>query len=207
VGNREINFRLQLPSDGQETPETASCDHCGSPFERTNARKRYCCEAHQRAAANARYRKRRTEQARCPNCETVFVRSTTSKRLQVYCSLRCQRLYRSASYKARPDMQASIRRARERGALMRVRPDSESKAGSRTLRWAAVEAANQAWRRSNPFHEHYRRIAARHGKNPAKSAIARKLLICSWHMLSRGQVFQSARSTTASASSSRFLAA
>ena len=65
-----------------------------------------------------------------------------------------------------------------------------SKAGSRTLRWAAVEAANQAWRPTNPFHEHYRRLAARHGTNPAKSAVARKLLICSWHMLSRDQVFQ-----------------
>ena len=43
-----------------------------------------------------------------------------------------------------------------------------SKAGSRTLRWAAVEAANNAWRPTNPFHEHYRRLAARHGKNPAK---------------------------------------
>jgi transposase len=62
-----------------------------------------------------------------------------------------------------------------------------SKPGPRTLRWAAVEAANQAWRPSNPFHDHYRRLAARHGKNPAKSAVARKLLICCWHMLSRNQ--------------------
>jgi transposase len=83
---------------------------------------------------------------------------------------------------------------------------SLSKAGSRTLRWAAVEAANQAWRPTNPFHDHYRRLAARHGKNPAKSAVARKLLITSWHMLSRNQVFQPPRSTTAAASSSRFLA-
>lgn len=81
-----------------------------------------------------------------------------------------------------------------------------SKAGSRTLRWAAVEAANQAWRSSNPFHEHYLRIAARHGKNPAKSAVARKLLITSWHMLSRDRPFRPAR-PTAPASSSRFLAA
>ena len=65
-----------------------------------------------------------------------------------------------------------------------------SKAGSRTLRWAAVEAANQAWRPTNPFHDHYRRLAASHGTNPAKVSVARKLLICSWHMLSRGQVFQ-----------------
>ncbi len=82
-----------------------------------------------------------------------------------------------------------------------------SKAGPRTLRWAAVEAANQAWRPSNPFHDHYRRLAARHGKNPAKSAVARKLLIASWHMLSRNQVFQPTRSTTAAESSRRFLAA
>jgi len=67
-----------------------------------------------------------------------------------------------------------------------------SKAGSRTLRWAAVEAANQAWRPSNPWHEHYLRISARHGKNPAKSAVARKLLIAAWHMLSRREPFKPA---------------
>ncbi|MGH2982741.1 MAG: IS110 family transposase [Solirubrobacterales bacterium] len=65
-----------------------------------------------------------------------------------------------------------------------------SKAGSRTLRWAAVEAANQAWRPSNPWHDHYLRVSARHGKNPAKSAVARKLLIAAWHMLSRGEPFK-----------------
>ncbi len=65
-----------------------------------------------------------------------------------------------------------------------------SKAGSRTLRWAAVEAANNAWRPSNPWHGHYLRISARHGKNPAKSAVARKLLIAAWHMLSRSEPFK-----------------
>jgi transposase len=65
-----------------------------------------------------------------------------------------------------------------------------SKAGSRTLRWAAVEAANQAWRPSNPWHRHYLRVTARHGKNPAKSSVARKLLIAAWHMLSRDQPFK-----------------
>ncbi|HSD23244.1 MAG TPA: hypothetical protein VLB79_02855 [Solirubrobacterales bacterium] len=77
-----------------------------------------------------------------------------------------------------------------------------SKAGSRTLRWAAVEAADQAWRPSNPWHGHYRRISARHGKNPAKSAVARKLVIAAWHMLSRQQPFN----PPTSANSSRFLA-
>ena len=78
-----------------------------------------------------------------------------------------------------------------------------SKAGSRTLRWAAVEAANQAWRPSNPWHAHYLRVSARHGKNPAKSAVARKLLIAAWHMLSRREPFKE----PASANSSRFLTA
>ena len=82
-----------------------------------------------------------------------------------------------------------------------------SKAGSRTLRWAAVEAATQAWRPTNPFHDHYRRLAARHGTNPAKVSVGRKLLICSWHMLSRGQVFKPSHPPTAAASSRCFQAA
>ena len=71
------------------------------------------------------------------------------------------------------------------------------------LRWAAVEAANQAWRPSNPWHGHYLRVSARHGKNPAKSSVARKLLIAAWHMLSRQEPFN----PPAPANSSRFLTA
>jgi transposase len=78
-----------------------------------------------------------------------------------------------------------------------------SKAGSRTLRWAAVEGANQAWRRSNPWHAHYLRLSARHGKNAAKSSVARKLLIAAWHMLSRQEPFN----PPAPANSCRFLTA
>jgi transposase len=84
-----------------------------------------------------------------------------------------------------------------------------SKAGSRTLRWAAVEAAHQAWRPSNPWHDHYLRVSARHGKNPAKSAVARKLLIAAWHMLSRDEPFKPHRprggENTAPANSCCFL--
>jgi transposase len=79
-----------------------------------------------------------------------------------------------------------------------------SKAGSRTLRWAAVEAATHSWRPSNPFHEHYRRLAASHGINPARVSVARKILICTWHMLSRGQTFKPSHPKTAAANSSRF---
>ena len=94
----------------------------------------------------------------------------------------------------------------------RSRTGALSKAGSRTLRWAAVEAAHQAWRATNPWHELYADIAKRAGKNPAKSAVARKVLIAAWHVLSREQPFAPARrrttdSTTVSASSRSYLAA
>ena len=54
-----------------------------------------------------------------------------------------------------------------------------------------------------PLAGHYLRISARHGKNPAKSAVARKLLIAAWHMLSRREPFKQ----PAPANSSRFLTA
>ena len=59
----------------------------------------------------------------------------------------------------------------------RSRTGALSKAGSRTLRWAAVEAAHAAWRPTNPWHQLYSELAKRAGKNPAKSAVARKILI------------------------------
>jgi transposase len=92
----------------------------------------------------------------------------------------------------------------------RSRTGALSKAGSRTLRWAAVEAAQHAWRPSNPRHQLYTDLAARAGKNPAKSAVARKILIAAWHILSRQQPFTPPaprRPTSASASSRCFLAA
>ena len=85
-----------------------------------------------------------------------------------------------------------------------------SKAGPDTLRWAAVEAAQHAWRPTNPWHQLYTDVAKRAGKNPAKSAVARKILIATWHVLSRQQPFKPAaprRPSPASASSRCFLAA
>lgn len=65
-----------------------------------------------------------------------------------------------------------------------------SKAGPTTLRWAAVEAAQQAWRPTNPWHRLYSDVKSRHGKsNPAKAAVARKVLIAAWHVLAREQPF------------------
>lgn len=94
----------------------------------------------------------------------------------------------------------------------RSRTGALSKAGSRTLRWAAVEAAQQAWRPNNPWHQLYSDLAKRHGRNPAKSAVARKILIAAWHVLARNEPFKPSRQrggdeTPASASSLQFLAA
>lgn len=86
-----------------------------------------------------------------------------------------------------------------------------SKAGPNTLRWAAVEAAQGAWRPTNPWHRLYTEVKQRHGKaNPAKAAVARKILIASWHVLSRNEPFKpsaSRASDSVPASSSIRLAA
>jgi transposase len=76
----------------------------------------------------------------------------------------------------------------------RARSGELSKAGSRTLRFAAVEAAQGAWREPNPRHRPYSDVKARTGKaNPAKSAVARKVLIACWHVLSREEPFKPSR--------------
>jgi transposase len=84
-----------------------------------------------------------------------------------------------------------------------------SKSGSRLLGWAAVEAAQQAWRESNPRHDLYLDVARRsRHTNAAKAAVARKILIAAWHMLSRNQPFEpTPRRTSAPASSRLALAA
>ena len=86
-----------------------------------------------------------------------------------------------------------------------------SKAGSRTLRWAAVEAAQHAWRESNPWHDLYTDLCTRKSKNDAKSAVARKVLTAAWHMLTLQQPFKPSRPrggvSTAPASSVSVLAA
>jgi transposase len=83
-----------------------------------------------------------------------------------------------------------------------------TKAGPRVLRWAAVEAAQSAWRPSNPWHPLYQRVAARDSKGEAKAAVARKVLIASWHVLARDQPFKPSRphGGTVPASSSHALA-
>jgi transposase len=102
-------------------------------------------------------------------------------------------------------------RVRQSGQA-RPRSGPLNKSGSRLLGWAAVEAAQQAWRDSNPWHDLYVDIARRsRHSNAAKAAVARKVLIAAWHMLSRNEPFQPAprrtRGTPVPASSRWALAA
>ena len=72
---------------------------------------------------------------------------------------------------------------------------------SRTAEQDAAETRkNRDWDPNAPLY----------GKNPAKAAVARKILIAAWHVLSRAQPFKPAgprRPDPASASSRCFLAA
>jgi transposase len=83
-------------------------------------------------------------------------------------------------------------KVRQSGQSSRTGP--LSKAGSKTLRWAAIEAAQQAWRETNPWHQLYRETTQRQGKtNAGKAAVARKVLIATWHVLSRNEPFKPCR--------------
>ena len=83
----------------------------------------------------------------------------------------------------------------------RARSGPLTKSGSRLLGWAAVEAAQQAWRESNPWHELYLDVGRRsRHTNAAKAAVARKILIAAWHMLSRNEPFKPAPRSTAGTS-------
>jgi transposase len=77
----------------------------------------------------------------------------------------------------------------------RSRTGPLSKAGPGLLRWAAVEAAQNAYRPTNPWNALYRDVKERGaGKsNPAKAAVARKILIAAWHVLSLQEPFKTSR--------------
>src|SRR4029450_13449395 len=56
-----------------------------------------------------------------------------------------------------------------------------------------VEAAWHATRTPGPLRAFHERIAARRGGNIATVAVARKLAVIAWHMLSRGEDYAFAR--------------
>jgi transposase len=68
-----------------------------------------------------------------------------------------------------------------------------SKQGPGETRHVLVEAAWHAARTSGPLRAFHERIAARRGANVATVAVARKLAVIAWHMLSRGEDYAFAR--------------
>jgi transposase len=62
-----------------------------------------------------------------------------------------------------------------------------SKQGSASVRWALVEAAWSVVHQPGPLHAFYQRIRARRGHGIAVVAVARKLAVLFWCLLSRGE--------------------
>jgi transposase len=75
---------------------------------------------------------------------------------------------------------ASISQAQDRRARGRI-----SKQGSPQARWALVEAAQSVAQQPGPLHAFYERIKARKGHNVAIVAVARKLAVLFYCMLTR----------------------
>jgi hypothetical protein len=68
-----------------------------------------------------------------------------------------------------------------------------SKQGPGETRHVLVEAAWHAARATGPLRAFHERVAARRGRNIATVAVARKLAVIAWHMLSHGEDYAFAR--------------
>ena len=68
-----------------------------------------------------------------------------------------------------------------------------SKEGSAAARHVLVEAAWSAAKSPGPLRAFAQRTAARRGRHVATVAVARKLAVLAWHLLSRGQDYAFAR--------------
>ena len=66
-----------------------------------------------------------------------------------------------------------------------------TKAGRRHLRWIMIQVATVAARYNPQFQGFYQRLRAKKGHNVAVTALARKLLEVTWHLLAREETYQS----------------
>jgi len=64
-----------------------------------------------------------------------------------------------------------------------------SKRGAGSVRWALVEAAASVIRQPGPMHAYYQRLRARRGHQIAVVAVARKLAVLSWCLLTRHEQY------------------
>ncbi|MHC4493103.1 MAG: IS110 family RNA-guided transposase [Planctomycetota bacterium] len=65
-----------------------------------------------------------------------------------------------------------------------------TKAGSRNARWLAIEAAHTIARSSSPLAATYHRVRRRKGHQVAVTALARKLVVVVWHILTTQQPYR-----------------
>jgi transposase len=65
-----------------------------------------------------------------------------------------------------------------------------TKAGSRTARWLAIEAAQTIARSPSPLAASYHRIRRRKGHQVAVTALARKLVVVVWHVLIKDEPYR-----------------
>lgn len=65
-----------------------------------------------------------------------------------------------------------------------------TKAGSRNARWLAIEAAHTIARSRSPLAAAYHRLRRRKGHQIAVTALARKLVVVVWHMLTTQQPYR-----------------
>jgi transposase len=70
-----------------------------------------------------------------------------------------------------------------------------TKQGNSNVRWLLVEAAHHAGRHPGPLGHQFQRIARKKGVNVARVAIARKLAVLAWHLLTKGEPYRYASPT------------
>ena len=68
-----------------------------------------------------------------------------------------------------------------------------TKAGSASARWMAIQAANLLVRTPSPLQHWYRKLKKAKGHNIAIVAVARKLVVLVWHILTTGEPYRYAQ--------------
>jgi transposase len=71
-----------------------------------------------------------------------------------------------------------------------------TKEGSSWLRWIMVEAAHQATRKAGRLRRFYERVARKHGRKPARVALARQMLSIIHHLLTRRKRYEDPTATS-----------
>jgi hypothetical protein len=67
---------------------------------------------------------------------------------------------------------------------------STPKQGNSNVRWLLVEVAHHAGRHPGPLGHQFQRIARKKGVNVARVAIARKLAVLAWNLLTKGEPYR-----------------